>query len=102
MPSWRNQAEFREQLLKEYDIPQTLHEGIEGYLFSGSVAGEFLTAVFCNDLIGSFGKADLRSRRAMYEICRMVYSEFPAEAHGSLSKVYKWRKQGGLEGRDGG
>jgi hypothetical protein len=70
------------------------------YIERGIPGGGFATALFENDLLGAFNKADLSNQRAMLAYAEFLYNEAPAESHGSPEKVSAWIKSGGLEGRE--
>ena len=52
--------------------------------------GDFLMAVFSNDLMEAATRADQDNLAALAEICRYVFNELPAGCHGSSDKVDSW------------
>jgi hypothetical protein len=73
-------------------------ETLDRYVTHGIPTGGFLEAVLANDLMESFGHADMGNRLTLFEICSYVYNELPSGCHGSYEIVGKWIKEGGLEG----
>ncbi len=71
-------------------IPPLILQGFNNYVKLGVPPGGFLRAVLENDLKGAFGKADLYSRAAMFEIVDYLYNEVPAACQGSPEKVTAW------------
>ena len=71
--------------------PDTL-DAIDRYVTLGIPTGSFLEAVLCNNLMESFGRADMGNRMALFEICDYIYNETPAGCHGSPEKVRAWLK----------
>lgn len=67
-------------------------DSIDLYVKEGIPTGSFLEAVLCNDLMESFGRADMGNRLALFEICGYIYNETPAACHGSAEKVREWLK----------
>jgi len=68
------------------------------YIEHGQPPGGFLSALFSNDLLGTYGKADPDNRAALPEWCQFIFNETPHGCHGSASKVSRWIEQGGLKG----
>ena len=77
-----------------YDIDPLIKNSIDNFAKYGIPPGGFVTAVLENDLMQSFGRADLPNRRNLFEITKYVYNEIPSHCWGSKEKVEKW---GGLE-----
>lgn len=69
--------------------PDTL-DSLDLYVTEGIPTGGFLEAVLCNNLMESFGRADMGNRLALFEICSYVYNELPSGCHGSPEKVQAW------------
>ena len=63
---------------------------IDDYVNHGIPPGGFVMAVLENNLMESFGRADIENRRDLFEICEYVYNEIPAPCHGSPEAVSKW------------
>ena len=77
-------------------IPGHMREGTALYLLYGVPPGSFAQAVFSNDLLGAFGRADDVNTAHMREWAHFVYNEMPIGAHGSRENVEAWIKRGGL------
>lgn len=71
--------------------PDTL-DAIDRYVKDGIPTGSFLEAVLCNDLMESFGRADMGNREALFKICDYIYNETPSGCHGSPEQVQEWLK----------
>ena len=65
-------------------------ESLDLFVTKGIPTGGFLEAVISNDLMESFGHADMENRFALFDICRYVWNELPAACHGSPEKVSLW------------
>jgi hypothetical protein len=63
---------------------------IDRYVTDGIPTGSFCEAVLSNNLMESFGRADLGNRVALFEICSYIYNETPSACHGSPEKVSAW------------
>ena len=82
-----------------YDkLPEHMQAGARGYIESGGYIGGFLTALFSNNLVKTYGKADGDNKEAMSVWVDFLYWEAPAPCWGSIEKVTKWQKSGGLNG----
>ena len=75
-----------------------LGDSMRRFIEDGIPGGGFVTALFENDLLGAFNKADLSNQRAMLAYAEFLYNQAPAESHGSPEKVSAWIKAGGLNG----
>ena len=71
-------------------IPETTLDGIKNWVELGVPPGGFLHAVFCNDLMESFGRADMWNREAMFEIVSYLYNKCPYTCWGSPEEVRAW------------
>lgn len=71
---------------------------INDFVKIGLPPGSFVQAVLENNLMESFGRADMGNRMALFEICEYVYNDIPSACHGSREKVKDWIERGGLEG----
>jgi hypothetical protein len=82
-----------------YDkLPVHMREAIRGYIEDGGHIGGFLTALLSNDLVKTYGKADSGNREAIPIWIDFLYWEAPSPCWGSVEKVTKWQKSGGLNG----
>jgi len=73
-------------------IPDYMVDGVVEYLVRGVIPGGFLTAVFENDLVGAFAKADETNTTHMREWAEFLYNSMPAQAWGSPEKVAAWAR----------
>lgn len=83
-------------------IPPWLLEGMNNYVQFGIPNGDFLEAVFANDLMGAMGRADEQySRPALHAICTWIYQYAPMDCRGSRENAKAWIKAGGAVGLTG-
>jgi|OpeIllAssembly_1097287.scaffolds.fasta_scaffold00035_26 hypothetical protein len=85
-----------------------LHDHIESnhcaygaveYVLFGVPQGDFLRAVFCNDLVHAFGRADDINLHWMHRWAMWLYNVAPTECWGSEAKVRAWIASGGVVGQ---
>lgn len=80
--------------MPNYDLlPEGLRDGVKLYIEDGIKPGSFLTAVVCNDLKESFGRADENSIRRMFDIVSFFYNEVPLNCWGSKKNMETWMQQ---------
>jgi hypothetical protein len=66
---------------------------VQRYIEHGIPPGDFLTALFNNDLKEAFRRADAENTAAMREWVIFMVNEMPADAQGSPEKVWAWIKR---------
>jgi len=71
-------------------IPKRTLDEIGRYVEDRIPTGGFMKAVLENNLMESFGKADLENRWALFEIMSYLYSDVPMVAWGSPERVQIW------------
>jgi len=83
-----------------YDkIPVHMREATRGYIEEGhKYIGHFLPALFSNNLVETYGKADDINKAALSDWLDFLHWEAPAPCWGSKEKVAKWQESGGLNG----
>lgn len=82
---------------RAYQIPSHVIEGIDDYINKRIRPGSFLYAVFCNDLVNAFGKADMWNVQQMAAFAHFLYWHAPKACWGSVEKVEKWlNREGGI------
>lgn len=79
-------------------LPEHIRDGVLNYVEKGWPIGGFLTAVFTNNLMEAFARADDINRVQLYAICSWVYNEAPSGCWGNPAKVRLWLEAGGLAG----
>lgn len=89
-----------EEACERCNIPLQMRGGITRYLVQHIPPGDFLRAVFENDLLDSIGRADEGNRAAITTYARFLYNEMPIRGTegapwGSPEAVTKWIAQGG-------
>ena len=67
-----------------------MQAGVDRYLKHGVPPGDFLTALFSNDLKMAFGKADEANTAAMREWIGFMDNDMPSTSQGSLVAVRAW------------
>lgn len=75
---------------QKYNIKPLILESLYNYIDAGVPCGGFLTAVLCNDLKESFGRADDFNRDHLFDIVQFLYNKAPAPCWGSPDKVKAW------------
>jgi len=80
-------------------VPQHMRDGLRLYFDHGIEPGSFMTAVLCNDLRESFGRADHINRERLFDIVSFLYCDAPSSCWGSPEKVREWVGRGGLNGQ---
>jgi len=76
-------------------LPEHIRGGAQRWIERGVDPGDFLTAVICNNLTESFGRADDINLHRMFDIVSFFYNEAPSECWGSKEKMEVWRKKHG-------
>lgn len=76
---------------KKYSIPDYMRDSVEAYVKRGVPFGDFLTAVFSNDLVNSYGKADDINIRNIPAYVNFLYNFAPSACWGSKEKIKKWK-----------
>ena len=75
---------------QRYYIPQRMMGGIERYINDRIPPGDFLMAVFQNNLSEAVGRADEENMANLPAYAAYLYNEAPQGCHGSPEKVKKW------------
>lgn len=82
-----------------YDLlPTHIQGAAQRYVELGIPPGSFLTAVFQNQLVDAFARADLENRERMFDIASWVHNYAPLGCWGSKETMENWMKLGGLHG----
>lgn len=71
-------------------IPPYMWGGVERYMIHRIPPGHFLTAVFSNDLIGAFARADDENGANMRRYAQFLYNYAPRGSYGSPEAVRAW------------
>ena len=87
------EREYFSKKLIECGVPEHRHDGILRYLVDRIEDGGCMTAVFANDLMEAFGRADVNTAAGMKNIVTFIYSYAPNASHGSYEQVEKWLKR---------
>ena len=81
-------------------LPAHMRDGARLYIEKGIRGGSFMNAVFSNDFIGAFQRADDVNTAAMRSWASFLHNEAPGDCYGSPENVADWVKQGGLAARN--
>lgn len=81
------------------DIPSRMIEGCIRYILFGILPGDFLTAVFSNNLVMSFGRADDENAIRIRAYADLLYNHSPVECWGSLEKMKSWYSDRRINGQ---
>ena len=71
-------------------LPEHCREGMRRYIENGTIPGNFLRAVICNDLVGVIGFADEVSKLVLADYVIFLRWEIPGKAWGSEEKMKAW------------
>lgn len=73
-------------------IPSYMWGGVKRYMVDRIPPGDFLTALFSNDLMEAFGRADDENQSNMRRYCQFLYNYAPRGSYGSPENVRAWLK----------
>jgi hypothetical protein len=79
-------------------VPVHMREPVRGYVEDGGYIGDFLSALFSNNLAKTYGNADDTNKAALSDWVDFLYWEAPAPCWGSEELVAEWQASGGLNG----
>lgn len=77
-------------MYRSYYIPLRMMPGIRRYIEDGIMPGDFLTAIFENDLVHSMGLADDENLENIPAYASYLYNEVPQSCWGSKKIVKDW------------
>ncbi len=78
-------------------LPEHMRDGALRYILDGIPPGDFMRAVFANDLVEAAGRADAKNRAALFQWVQFLFVA-PRGCWGSEAAVDAWCAQGGLRG----
>jgi len=73
-------------------VPHHIRDSILLYLERGIPPGSFVQAVFANDLMGAYGKADHINQHHIKGIASWIYNFAPSNSHGSYEAIRNYVK----------
>lgn len=79
-------------------IPNYMWEGIQNWIEYGIEPGDFLRAVFKNDLMEASRQADATNQLILFNYAKFLYTHAPTESYGSVANYVEWHKRKGLHG----
>lgn len=80
------------------NLPARMQDGARLYIERGIPGGSFMTALFSNDLLGAFQRADMENTAAMRTWASFLHNEAPCGCYGSPEHVKDWIAHRGLSG----
>jgi len=75
---------------QEYYIPERMMGGIQRWVEHACPAGDFLMAVFRNDLAAACGRADEENMANLPAYVAYLHNECPSGCWGSEEQVIAW------------
>ena len=78
------------EMLERSKIPGYMHGGIIRYVEEHIPPGEFLQAIFKNDLMRAFWTADENNEPIIKEYLQFFYNNIPQECWGSKENYENW------------
>ena len=79
-------------------IPKHCRGGVLRWVLRGEVPGQFLVAVFENDLFAAVVRADSDNIRSLRTYAHYLHNYTHTGCYGSPEKVIAWNKHDGLSG----
>lgn len=83
-------ADLKKWTWRGIKIPNRMHRGIMAYMVDHEKPGDFLMAVFRNDLTEACARADDENKVMLFVYIGYLYNEAPSESWGSPKKVEAW------------
>lgn len=77
-------------------IPDHMRDGVAMYIEEGVLTGDFLEAVFSNNLRGAFERADDVNAKVIGDYVKFLFNYAPSPCWGSKERVDTWINHGGL------
>lgn len=74
-------------------VPPYMWDGVVRYMVDRQPVGHFLTALFSNDLLGAFSRADAGNIANMHRWAQFLYCYAPNTSYGSAERVSLWLNQ---------
>lgn len=84
----------------DYRVPRHLEDGIEAYIEDHRPTGDFLRAVFSNDLMLAVQRADPVSAAGLQNLVFWIAWYAPGGCYGSPENVEAWIKAGPEKSED--
>ncbi|MCK4547671.1 MAG: hypothetical protein KAW17_09555 [Candidatus Eisenbacteria sp.] len=81
----------------EFYIREGMMDAIRRYVEHGIPPGDFLEAVFANNLTEAIGRADGENQQNIVAYAQYMYAHVPMEIRGSREKVDGWIRQKAAE-----
>lgn len=86
-----NDTEIQEMIEQgRHLIPPYMWGGIERYMVHRVQPGHFLMALFSNDLMEAFARADDENGANMRRYAQFLYNYAPRGSYGSAAAVREW------------
>ena len=81
---------------KNMYIPERMRTSIDMYVKEGTIPGDFLQAIICNNLKDAFLLADYENFENIGAYASYFYNKVPAVAWGSRDRMIAWAEHHGL------
>ncbi len=91
------QSEHFDALVK---IPSHMHWGIAAYVVEGIEPGDFLRAIFENNLTLAAKTADHINQQHLFDYASLLHCAVPITCFGSPKAVRHWMASGGILGQE--
>ncbi len=78
-------------------LPDYMQDGVKRYIEHGIMPSDFLQAVFSNELVEAYNRADSVNIAAMFEYAKFLYNEAPRGSWGSRKAMTEWCEHNGME-----
>lgn len=95
-------VERLEIAMKEWQIPESMRDGLRLYLSDGIEPGSFLSACLCNDFKGACFAADSHNVLILKQYAGVIVNSMPSASQGDNERFMKWVAHGGLKGKTRG
>jgi len=73
-------------------FPEHWRDSVQNYIEKGHPVGGFLYAVFCNDLVDAFNRADSINSRRLHDFAEFLCNYAPQACYGSKN-LFELRRQ---------
>ena len=96
--AWLNEhweSDFGRQIEK---LPSHMRQSVACYVAHGWPIGGFLVALFSDQLVAAFNRADDDNAAAMQTWVRFIYNHVPTPCWGNPEKVAAWQEAQGFRG----
>ena len=91
--------DWRAEMLKGLHlVPPHLREGLQRYILTGGLVGQYLTALLDNDLREVVARGDDESLAGLRGTVQFLHNFCPGRCWGSPAIRQEWQAKGGING----